>query len=186
MKNSQLTNGANPSRRQFIQRCGVLGGMRLTGGWPVERTKNKLPNFDSMIPAACKPALSHHNDKVAVVYMVSYGLPAEAIKEAVADGYFVTKVKIGQSGTQAKILAKDKARLTQVHQAIQSAHTRQTTNGDVNYRNWRTIQTYHPTNSVPWTGAKNKFFELRTDFCERSGGVLEPSDHYEALSSHEK
>ncbi|MBC8155278.1 MAG: L-alanine-DL-glutamate epimerase [Bacteroidetes bacterium] len=477
MKNRQPTDGANPSRRQFIQRCGVLGGIGLTGGWPVERTngpqrilpvakqirvqhtssnfereplirpfgfkggyltdlwqtaarlqsesglnrvgictqnvlyadaavfesyseaagnalmyaltdfalkrvsetpftspvelleqilpavyeagkkltgrselnkifalnaligvdnaawllyaaENKLPNFDGMVPAAYKPALSHHNAKVAIVYMVSYGLPIEAIKKAAADGYFVIKLKIGQPGTQAEMLSKDKARLTQVHQEIQNAHTQQTTNGkliysldangryekketllqlldharkigafdqiqfieeplietneehvadvgiriaadesvhdeagalrrleqgyqaivlkgiaktlslsmkvaqlahergipclcadltvnpilvdwhknlaarlapfpgigmglletngDVNYRNWRTMQTYHPTNGAPWTEAKNGVFELGADFYARSGGILEPSDHYEALFSHEK
>ena len=101
--------------------------------WLLYAAENKLPNFDEIIPPAYQPALSHHTAKIAIVYLASYGLPLEEIKKAVAQGYFVIKLKIGQPGTQSEMLANDKARLTQVHRAIRDARTKQTTNGKLIY-----------------------------------------------------
>jgi L-alanine-DL-glutamate epimerase-like enolase superfamily enzyme len=53
----------------------------------------------------------------------------EEIQAAVADGYFFMKIKIGQPGTQAEMLEKDKARLTAIHRAIGDARTPYTASG---------------------------------------------------------
>ena len=55
------------------------------------------------------------------------------------------------------------------------------TNGDLNYRNWQKMVTYHPAAGAPWTQARNGVFELNDDFYKRSGGIFEPSTHYEEM-----
>jgi L-alanine-DL-glutamate epimerase-like enolase superfamily enzyme len=55
------------------------------------------------------------------------------------------------------------------------------TNGHQNYRNWETMRTYHPAAGAAWTKADRGVFHLGADFYARSGGVFEPSPHYEAL-----
>lgn len=101
--------------------------------WLLYAAENNLKDFDAMIPAPYKKALSYHNAKVAIIYLASYNLPMDQLKKAVQQGYFVIKIKIGQAGTQAEMLQKDMARLTEVHQAIKDAHTPQTKNGKLIY-----------------------------------------------------
>ncbi len=101
--------------------------------WLLYAAENNLKDFDAMIPSPYKQALSYHNEKVAIMYLASYGLPMEELKKAVQQGYFVIKIKIGQPGTQAEMLEKDKARITEVHQAIHNAQTKQTKNGKLIY-----------------------------------------------------
>ncbi len=58
----------------------------------------------------------------------------EELKKAVTEqGYFVIKIKIGQPGTQTEMLEKDKARLSEVHNIIKDARTKQTKNGKLFY-----------------------------------------------------
>jgi L-alanine-DL-glutamate epimerase-like enolase superfamily enzyme len=101
--------------------------------WLLYAAGNGLTTFDQMIPAAYRPALSHRHGRVAVIYLASYALPVEQVRKAVAGGYFVIKIKIGQPGTQADMLEKDKARLSEVHNAIREARTGQTKNGKLIY-----------------------------------------------------
>ena len=46
-----------------------------------------------MIPKAYKPALSHRNKKIAIMYQVPYGMPMQDLKTAAKQGYFVFKIK---------------------------------------------------------------------------------------------
>ena len=294
--------------------------------WLLYASENNLTDFDAMIPVPYKQALSYHNKKVAILYTASYGLPVEELQKAVKQGYFIIKIKIGQSGTQAEMLQKDMERLTVVHQAIRDLSTDQThdgkliytmdanaryekketlmrlldhakkigaykqilfieeplvehndenvadvgvqiagdesvhdeasaikrleqgygalvlkgiaktlslsmkvaklahdrgvpcicadltvnpilidwhknlasriapfpglgmgimeTNGDLNYRNWQTMLTYHPDAGASWTQPRNGVFELNDDFFKRSGGIFEPIPHYENMFVH--
>jgi len=58
------------------------------------------------------------------------------------------------------------------------------TNGDLNYRNWKTMLTYHPAAGASWTQVRNGVFELNDDFFKRSGGIFEPIPHYEGMFVH--
>jgi hypothetical protein len=55
------------------------------------------------------------------------------------------------------------------------------TNGDMNYRNWKNMLGYHPLSGASWTKARNGVFELNDDYYKRSGGILEPSAHYNEM-----
>jgi L-alanine-DL-glutamate epimerase-like enolase superfamily enzyme len=101
--------------------------------WLLYAADNQLKDFDAMIPAAYKPALSHRNSKIAIMYQVPYGMPVDEIKRAVQQGYFVIKIKNGQPGTQAEMLQKDMERLTQIHAALKDARTSQTPSGKLIY-----------------------------------------------------
>ncbi len=101
--------------------------------WLLFAAENGLASFDDLIPAAYRPALAHHHRQVASIPLMAYNIPVEEIKAAVAAGYFFMKIKIGQPGTQAEMLAKDKARLTEIHRAIGDAETPHTANGKLPY-----------------------------------------------------
>jgi hypothetical protein len=43
---------------------------------------------------------------------------------------------------------------------------------------------YHPRAGAPWTVVQDGVFSLGDAFYEGSGGILEPSPHYEAKFEH--
>jgi L-alanine-DL-glutamate epimerase-like enolase superfamily enzyme len=101
--------------------------------WLLYARENGISNFDELIPAQYRPALAHRHQKVASIPLMAYGIPIEEMKAAVDDGYFFMKIKIGQPGTQAEMLEKDKARLSAIHAAIGHARTPYTANGKLPY-----------------------------------------------------
>ena len=64
---------------------------------------------------------------------MAYGIPIDELKAAVEAGYFFMKIKIGQPGTQAEMLEKDKARISAIHAAIGHARTPYTASGKLPY-----------------------------------------------------
>jgi L-alanine-DL-glutamate epimerase-like enolase superfamily enzyme len=101
--------------------------------WLLYAAENGITNFDDLIPAAYRPALAHRHAKVASIPLMAYGIPIEELKAAVQAGYFFMKIKIGQPGTQAEMLEKDKARISAIHAAIGDARTPYTANGKLPY-----------------------------------------------------
>src|SRR5205085_3918276 len=101
--------------------------------WLLFAAETGVTNFDDLIPVPYRPALAHRHRQVASIPLMAYSIPVEEIKAAVAAGYFFMKIKIGQAGTQAEMLAKDMARLTEIHRAIGSATTPHTPNGKLPY-----------------------------------------------------
>jgi L-alanine-DL-glutamate epimerase-like enolase superfamily enzyme len=101
--------------------------------WLLYAKENGIVSFDDMIPAAYKPALSHHHDKAAAIPLMAYAIPVEEIKAAVDQGYFFMKIKIGQPGTQEEMLQKDMARLTSIHKTIGDVRTPYTQSGKLPY-----------------------------------------------------
>jgi L-alanine-DL-glutamate epimerase-like enolase superfamily enzyme len=101
--------------------------------WRLYAAENGITDFDDLIPAAYRPALAHRHAKVASIPLMAYGIPIEELKAAVEAGYFFMKIKIGQPGTQAEMLEKDKARISAIHAAIGDARTPYTANGKLPY-----------------------------------------------------
>jgi len=77
--------------------------------------------------------LSYHHDQVASIPLMAYTIPISEIEQAVEDGYFFMKIKIGQPGSQQEMLEKDKARLSEIHKAIGHVNTDHTENGKIPY-----------------------------------------------------
>ncbi len=101
--------------------------------WRLYAAENKITNFDELVPSEFRAALAHRHSQVASIPLMAYGISIEELKSAVADGYFFMKIKIGQPGTQAEMLEKDKARISSIHAAIGDARTPYTANGKLPY-----------------------------------------------------
>lgn len=54
-------------------------------------------------------------------------------------------------------------------------------NGWQNYQDWDRLLTYHPKPQANWVQAKAGVFEIKEDFYDQSGGILQPSPHYLGL-----
>lgn len=57
----------------------------------------------------------------------------------------------------------------------------QETNGHQYYKNWDKMMTYHPKAGAKWTQTRNGVYRTDKSFYDESGGIFEPSAHYEQL-----
>ena len=57
----------------------------------------------------------------------------------------------------------------------------QETNGRQYYKNWDTMMTYHPRAGATWTQTRNGVYLTDKSFYEESGGIFQPSPHYEQM-----
>lgn len=101
--------------------------------WLLYAKENEITSFDEMIPSDFREALSNRHDKVASIPLMAYTIPIKEIRQAVDEGYFFMKIKIGQPGSQSEMLEKDKNRLSEIHQAIGHITTEHTQNGRIPY-----------------------------------------------------
>lgn len=101
--------------------------------WLLYAQENGIRNFDDMIPEQYKPGLSVKHDKVASIPSFATGTEIEKLTEAVDEGYFILKLKIGAAGSQEEMLEKDKAFLTEVHRAMSKYNTPYTDDGKIPY-----------------------------------------------------
>jgi uncharacterized protein YqkB len=60
------------------------------------------------------------------------------------------------------------------------------TNGHQNYKNWTTMESYHPFPDAAWRKTINGVFELSDDFYAKNGGILTDSEHYMKMFVTEK
>jgi len=101
--------------------------------WVLFAKENGLASFDEMIPDDYRSALSCHHAKCASIPLFSYKVPVGEIKDAVDSGYFFMKIKIGQPGTQEEMLAKDMARVSEIHAVLKDCRTPYTKSGKLPY-----------------------------------------------------
>lgn len=59
----------------------------------------------------------------------------------------------------------------------------QETNGHQYFKNWDKLMSYHPKAGANWTHTQKGVYLTDQTFYEQSGGILEPSAHYEAIFS---
>ena len=57
----------------------------------------------------------------------------------------------------------------------------QETNGWQNYLNWKTMRSSHPAEDAEWVRTKKGVYHTGKPFFEQSGGIFQPSTHYETL-----
>ena len=93
--------------------------------WVLFARENGLKSFDEMIPGAYRPALAAHHAKCASIPLFSYKVPVAEIKEAVDSGYFFM--------TQEEMLAKDMARVSEIHAVLKDCRTPYTKSGKLPY-----------------------------------------------------
>jgi L-alanine-DL-glutamate epimerase-like enolase superfamily enzyme len=122
---------SNPDLRKTFALNALVGVDNAA--WLLYAKENGITTFDNMIPSAYRQALSHRHDKVAAIPLMAYTVPVNEIKAAAEQGYFFMKIKIGQPGTQAEMLEKDKARLTEIHKTVGNIRTGYTSIGKLPY-----------------------------------------------------
>lgn len=101
--------------------------------WLLYAEEQNRSTFASMIPEPYKPALSYRNDRIGIMFQVSYGMSLEAIEGAVDQGYFIIKIKTGQPGSQEEMLRKDMNRLAEIHDVLKDKSTSQTPDKKILY-----------------------------------------------------
>ncbi|WP_240894519.1 enolase C-terminal domain-like protein [Parapedobacter sp. SGR-10] len=101
--------------------------------WMLYAQENGLSTFSETIPQAYRESLSSKNDKIAVMYQISYDMPIAYVKQAAENGYFVFKIKTGFPGDDQEMLQKDIDRLTEIHEVLKDVKTTQTSSGKVYY-----------------------------------------------------
>jgi L-alanine-DL-glutamate epimerase-like enolase superfamily enzyme len=57
----------------------------------------------------------------------------------------------------------------------------QETNGHQYYKNWDKLMSYHPRATANWTQTQKGVYPTDKSFYEESGGIFEPSQHYEEM-----
>ncbi len=105
--------------------------------WQLYAAVHGCRDFDAMIPAEFRPALSARHAQVACIPLMSYGVGLPEIQRTVRDGFFFFKIKIGcdpeNDGDRDKMLAWDMRRLTEIHGVLKDLTTPHTQNGRIPY-----------------------------------------------------
>jgi len=101
--------------------------------WMLYAQENGFRNFDEMIPPEYCKALGNHHKNVAHIPLMAYAIPLEEVSQAVDQGYFFMKIKIGCPGSQEEMLEGDKARIEAIHKLIGHRETPHTINGKIPY-----------------------------------------------------
>ena len=101
--------------------------------WQLYARANGCASFDAMLPAEFRNVQSARHARCASIPLITYGVGIAEVKKLVDDGYFFLKIKIGQKGTQEEMLARDCARITEIHAALKDAKTPWTDSGEPVY-----------------------------------------------------
>ena len=101
--------------------------------WTLFFRENQLSTFDDLIPPEYRPALAVHQQKLARVPVISYNTSREELLHLVDSGHFFLKIKLGQAGTAAEMLEKDRTRLKEIHEALAGRQTPHTRGGKIQY-----------------------------------------------------
>ena len=101
--------------------------------WILYARSRNIKSFDELIPEAYKSPLSHRNDQVASIPIVSYNTPIADIVAMVEAEYFVLKVKLGAPGSQKEMLLQDKERISMLHELLSRYETPFTVDGNIPY-----------------------------------------------------
>lgn len=105
--------------------------------WQLYAAENNIQSFDEMVSPSLRPALSARHREMAAIPLMSYGVSLPDIIQAVDDGYFFLKIKIGSDpegdGDFDKMLAWDQQRLTEIHEALKDRETSYTDSGRIPY-----------------------------------------------------
>jgi len=101
--------------------------------WLLHAEEGGVRDFDALVPEGFRPALAHRHREVAAIPLMAYAVPVAEVRAAAEQGYFFMKLKIGQPGTQAEMLERDKARLSEIHEALAAVETPHTKDGRLPY-----------------------------------------------------
>ncbi len=131
---AKVVTGKKDLRKTFVLNALVPIDLTL---WQLYAKEQGITDFDQMLPDFAKMALSCHQEKLAAIPLITYGMSVEEIRKEVEKGSFFLKIKIGcdPDGDKdpKKMLEWDKNRLTEIHWLLKDARTPYTENGKIPY-----------------------------------------------------
>ncbi|HLS27291.1 MAG TPA: enolase C-terminal domain-like protein [Opitutales bacterium] len=105
--------------------------------WILFARKKGTTVFDDLLSEEFRPALSHRQEAVTKIPLVSYTTTLEDIDALIAQGNFFLKIKIGADpegdGDQEKMLAWDKERMSEIHERLKDVPCPQMADGKIPY-----------------------------------------------------
>ena len=101
--------------------------------WMLYAKEHNIERFDQLVPSVYRDAFSFKNDRIAVMFQISYDMPVQDIVNAAKQGYFIFKIKTGSPGSAQQMLAKDCERLAQIHGLLKDIKTPHTPSGQLLY-----------------------------------------------------
>lgn len=123
------------TRRADVRRTFALNALIAPDNtlWKLHAAAHGIKDFDALLARYCPGTFTARHDRLACVPLITYDTPIAEIRRLVETGVFLLKIKIGQPGGQAEMLARDRARLRDIHQAVRAAATPHTECGSVLY-----------------------------------------------------
>jgi len=105
--------------------------------WMLFAKENNITNFDDMIPEEYRDSMSYRHKKLASIPLMAYAIPLKEIIDAVKDGSFFLKVKIGsdpdKDGDREKMLQWDMKRIEEIHKAVGFTRIEHAKDGKIPY-----------------------------------------------------
>ena len=105
--------------------------------WMLYARETGKKNFDEMVPPEFREALACRHERIACIPLFSYGLTIGQIRDAVEEGFFFAKIKVGcdpdKDGDLDKMLAWDQRRLSEIHDLLKDRRTPWTESGRIPY-----------------------------------------------------
>ena len=105
--------------------------------WQLYAKQQGENDFLKLVPENLRAPLMGRQEKLCSIPLVTYGMDMPAIKKLIDDGHFFLKIKIGsdpdKDGDRAKMLAWDKNRIREIHEAVKDMTTPYTESGHIPY-----------------------------------------------------
>ena len=101
--------------------------------WVLYARENGFATFDAAVPAEWRAGIPAHHERCAMIPLVTYGTPLDEVRRLAAEGSFFFKIKIGQPGSQEEMLAKDCARVSELHNVLRDVRTPDSATGKACY-----------------------------------------------------
>ena len=105
--------------------------------WVLYSSENGITKFDDIIQKEYQEVLSCRHTNIASIPLMAYAVPINEIIDAVKEGYFFLKIKIGsdpdKDGDREKMLQWDMKRIEEIHKAIGGVRIGHTRDGKIPY-----------------------------------------------------
>jgi L-alanine-DL-glutamate epimerase-like enolase superfamily enzyme len=101
--------------------------------WKLYAANEGIEVFSKLIPPEHRNVFPARQRAVARIPLITYNLPSKDLLDLVEEGHFLLKIKIGQAGSQRRMLEKDLERLEQIHRLLRDKRTEQTDSGRLAY-----------------------------------------------------
>lgn len=105
--------------------------------WQLYAKAQNTKDFLHLVPNELKAPLRCQQTELGNIPLITYGMDLGSIKSLAEKGHFFLKIKIGsdpdKDGSRQKMLAWDKKRLCEIHEAIKDIPTQYTNSGHILY-----------------------------------------------------